>query len=182
MDSSHEQGVTATVEGAGDSATAQEAAGRSPEQELGIPADSEGSDVYPSSISALCSFLGLSYTNIFLPCNYCQNTLSSVECVLFDFAECNILWKNGCAYAICYYCIKILARFEFAVFFKNSCTASRAEELLGKPLTEFKIRCVACLRRMQKVEVEGLRQSDSTIYVVAHKLRAQCFLCGMGMF
>lgn len=136
----------------------------------------------PESISALCSSLGVSYTNLLVPCNFCRTTLTSVECVLFDYAECKLLWKNGIAYAICSYCLRLLAKFEFLVFHRHTTDAAKAEQMLNKPLTEFKLRCVTCLRRFQREEVQQLRDGNCTIFVLGYKLRAQCFMCAMGFF
>lgn len=154
-----------------------------PPAEGSAPApDPSNASSLPSSISDLCAALGVTYTGVFVPCNYCRRTLSQVECVLFDHAECKLLWKNCTPNAICYYCLKILARFEFVCFHRNTCTAEKAEQMLRRPLSEFRIRCVNCLRRFQPEEIQQLREANCTIFVVGYKLRAQCFLCAMNMF
>lgn len=134
----------------------------------------------PLTVSDLCASLGIPYTGLLVACNFCRRTLTSVELVFFDHAECKLLWKNDCPLAICYLCLKMLAKFEYLLFYKNTTDVVKAEQMLRKPITEFKIRCLLCLRRFQPDEVEQLRRANCTIFVVGYRLRAKCYLCALG--
>lgn len=145
------------------------------------PGTEDNAPGFPRSISDLCASLDLTYTNVLIPCNFCGRTLSSVDCVLFDHAECFLLWKDGFPRAICHYCMKLMARFEYVCFYKRSCSAQGAEQMLKKPLVEFRVRCLVCLRRLQRSEVQDARDKNVTIHVVGYKLRVTCNLCQLGL-
>lgn len=134
-----------------------------------------------SSIANLCTHFSISYSDLYILCNFCRTRLSSLECVFFDNAECKLLWKAGFPFAVCFYCLKLLARFEYIVFSRGCCTAKRAEEVFNRGLSTFTIRCVTCLRRLQSSEVQDICDKNSIVYLVGSKLRAKCHLCALGL-
>lgn len=134
-----------------------------------------------ASISDLCAALSISYSNLSICCNYCGITLSPIECVFFDHSECKLLWKDSIPRAVCHYCLKLLARFEFICFYKATHSAQYAAAHITKPFTEISIRCVVCLRRLQKEEVLQILKEDKKVFVIGNKLRTKCHLCEIGL-
>lgn len=133
------------------------------------------------TISDLCRAYNTTFPNVFLPCNFCGNTLSPLECLFFDHAECRLLWKNGVAHAVCVYCLRLLSRFEYLVYYRGSFAASQAPKKLKRPLTSLSIRCLICLRRLKPGDIEKIVGADKQIFVIGNKLRTKCELCELGL-
>lgn len=134
-----------------------------------------------TSISNLCAALGISYSNLSINCNFCGGALSPLECVFFDHAECSLLWKDDIPSAVCYYCLRLLARFEFLVFYRATHTAQHAAAHMTKPFTSVSIRCLTCLRKLQKEEVLQILRDNKAVYIIGNKLRTKCHLCELGL-
>lgn len=134
-----------------------------------------------NSISDLCAYLSVSYSTVFVPCNFCNSILSSLECVFFDQAECKLLWKEGLAFGVCHYCLRLLARFEFIAFNKGAITVRQFEQACGRSLHTYCVRCLTCLRRFQPAEIEAAVSQNVTLHVVGRKLRIKCAICELGL-
>lgn len=133
------------------------------------------------SIRDLCTCLALNYATVLVPCNFCGATLTALDCVFFDQADCRLLWKDGLAFGVCHGCLKQLARFEYLAFSRGSCTASAFESMLGRSLHTVSVRCLTCLRRLQETEVEEAKNSNKVVHLVGVKVRVKCTLCELGL-
>lgn len=127
----------------------------------------------PLTVKGLSLQLGISFTDLLIPCCFCQRFLTNVEKSLCDSAPFNLRWKDECVFGCCQSCIRHCGRLEQACYFERQLSETEVKNL---DLNLFWIRCQWCMRTLtlQEKQICGAEQSLS---LVRGRVRGRCGLC-----
>ncbi|ASC49548.1 E6 [Bovine papillomavirus] len=109
-------------------------------------------DSYPHSIQELLECYGLSFYDLYLLCIFCDNLLTYADCDHFEYAELNLVWRNGWPYGVCKSCCSRAGHWECVRFYQFSMLGNDVESHTGCTLLQLSVRCYACLKKLNLTE------------------------------
>nr|ART66901.1 E6 [Bat papillomavirus] len=131
----------------------------------------------PLTLRDLASSRDTSVDDLQIQCRFCDRRLGLYEKLVFEQCQLRVIYRLGRAYAACPSCVKIVSRIEFAVGVEACFAAGYIESLQGETLFEVDLRCVSCLKPLDRYERAFCYHTNSLIYVVRGRHRALCYLC-----
>lgn len=136
----------------------------------------------PQSLSGLALWLGKADTDgLVISCYYCNNILSQIDKILYDNGQLGIIWKDGRYYAACFPCVRTSARLDFMRNYETVCSPGEVQLRSNCSLLDLNIRCLSCLRVLNRSEKRDVLSSQQDIFQVRGDLRTICVICTVGL-
>nr|AYA94781.1 MAG: E6 protein [Human papillomavirus] len=133
----------------------------------------------PTSARELARYLGIPFVDLFLPCNFCQRFLSTLELLLFDHFELNLIWRDGQVNGCCYNCAKTASLVDFILFYESSFELDELEHIVGRPLLQIDLRCLLCSKKLSIGEKLDLVSKRERVHKIRNRWKAKCSLCSL---
>lgn len=130
----------------------------------------------PSTLQGLCSTWRVTFTNLDIPCTYCNKYLTLSDKFDFENKKLQVLWKVGLPKAVCTSCLKTAARHERLIFYERQIDPAKLEAEKG-PLNDIKLRCQDCYGFLTAEEKLDHISNNIPFVVITGHFRGKCKIC-----
>nr|AYC54505.1 MAG: E6 protein [Human papillomavirus] len=131
----------------------------------------------PTSVYSLCKLYGCSLETLNIRCLFCRCFLSYQDLLSFTVKHLRIVLRDYSFFAACNTCLKLSAAYEQKTYCQCVATADFVKHMCNGNYCDLNVRCLTCMKRLDKIEVLESLEKDEQFYLVRCIWRTNCRLC-----
>lgn len=132
---------------------------------------------YESNVYGLCVLNGCTLETLSVPCLFCRSLLSFQDITNFIIKRLRVVLRDNTFYAACSACLRLSAAYEHKHYSQCIATPDFIKYVCNGDPTKLNVRCVACMKKLDCIEVIDNLQSEAAFTLVRGIWRANCRLC-----
>lgn len=135
----------------------------------------------PQSILELALYMGKrDIQELDITCFYCGNFLTWADKILHAHCKLSIIWHSGGYYGCCHVCTLVTAKIDFMSNYERVMNVAEVELQADTHIEDLDVRCVKCLRLLNRTEKRDVALSDPDIFLIRGTFRTLCVVCRVG--
>lgn len=134
--------------------------------------------LYPLSVDEYCTYFGVAFETLRLPCVFCFHSLDTLQLLSFQQKRLSLVWKNNKCYAACVACVRKTAAIEKNRYFQCAVRGEYIEHVSKKRLQELLVRCLECMTLLTPAEKVDIIACGESFCLVRGHWKGLCRACG----